>query len=137
MNQNFVEVLRENVKDYTGQHSEIIKMSPELYDLACKLLNDVKITQKYRIKLLGAIGYFIIPDDIYPEDQHGPIGYCEDIMLLQHIFREINTEIGKKPLIRNWNGTEDQLVMLLGEGFETLKKSNPHLYSEVLNYTGI
>lgn len=137
MNQDFVEVLRENVKDYESKHMEIIKQAPELYALACKLLKDPKVTKKFRIKLLGAIGYFIIPDDIYPEDEHGPIGYVEDIMLLQHVFREINSEIGRKPLSRNWNGTEDDLVMLLGEGYKTLTEAYPVLYKEVLNYTGI
>ena len=137
MNQDFVEVLRANVKDYDGNHKEIIKKAPELYDLACKLLNDAKITKEIRVKLLSAIGYFIIPDDIYPEDEHGPIGYAEDIMLLQHIFREINTKIGKKPLARNWSGSEEELVMLLGEGFNTLKKEYSVLYKEVINYTGV
>ena len=130
MNQDFAKTLRENVSVYEGEHQEIIRKAPELYDLAVKLLRDVKITKKIRLKLLCAIGYFVIPDDIYSEEEHGPIGYVEDIMLLQHIFREINTEIGKKPLTRNWNGTEEQLVSVLGEEFNVLKTSYPLLYNE-------
>ena len=137
MNQNFVTVLRENVADYTGEHKEIICQAPNLYELACKLLHDPKITKEYRIKLLGAIGYFIIPNDLYPEDEHGPIGYVEDIMLLQHIFREINQEFHKKPLLRNWGGTEEELTFLLGKSYNVLTEAYPVLYKEVLSYTGV
>ena len=137
MNENFVEVLRENVKDYEGDYKDIICRAPELYELACKLLNDSKITKDYRIKLLGAIGYFIIPDDLYPEDEHGPIGYVEDIMLLQHIFREINDKFHKKPLVRNWSGTEEELTLLLGKKHKELTEAYPVLYKEVLSYTGV
>lgn len=137
MNQDFVEVLNENIKNYEGKYKDIICKAPDLYELACKLLNDPKITKEFRIKLLGAIGYFIIPDDIYPEDEHGPIGYVEDIMLLQHIFREINEKFHKKPLIRNWSGTEEELIMLLGKNFTELTEAYPVLYKEVLSYTGV
>ena len=94
MNQDFIEILRKNVITYKGDHHLIIRKAPELYSLAVKLLNDVKITKAIRLKLLCAIGYFVIPNDIFPEDEHGPIGYVEDIMLLIYIFREINNTKG-------------------------------------------
>lgn len=137
MNQDFEKIIRENVNAYNGEHKQIIQKAPELYNLAVKLLRDVKITKKIRLKLLCAIGYFVIPDDIYSEEEYGPIGYVEDIMLLQHIFREINKNIGKKSLERNWNGTEEQLIQVLGEDFKALKNSYPYLYQEVINYTGV
>jgi|TARA_B110001469_G_scaffold55208_1_gene53308 uncharacterized membrane protein YkvA (DUF1232 family) len=137
MNQDFEKILKNNVSDYEGEHKAIIKKAPELYALACKLLRDVKIIKATRLKLLAAIGYFIIPDDIYPEDVHGPIGYVEDIMLLQYIFREINSEVGKKPLERNWNGTEADLISAIGAEFNTLKTAYPHLFKEVVNFTGV
>jgi uncharacterized membrane protein YkvA (DUF1232 family) len=137
MVQDFEKILRENVNAYEGDFKEIIQKAPELYNLAVKLLSDVKITKKIRLKLLCAIGYFVIPYDIYSEEEHGPIGYVEDIMLLQHIFREINNDIGKKSLERNWNGTEEQLIEVLGIDFKTLRNAYSYLYEEVINYTGV
>ena len=137
MNQDFIEILRKNVVTYKGDHQLIIRKAPELYALAVKLLNDVKITKAIRLKLLCAIGYFVIPNDIYPEDEHGPIGYVEDIMLLIYIFREINNTKGKRPLLRNWDGNEEELILLLGHDFEELKAAFPMLFEEVIKFTGV
>ena len=137
MNQDFIEILRKNVVTYKGDHQLIIRKAPELYALAVKLLNDVKITKAIRLKLLCAIGYFVIPNDIYPEDEHGPLGYVEDIMLLIYIFREINNTKGKLPLLRNWDGNEEELILLLGHDFEELKAAFPMLFEEVIKFTGV
>jgi uncharacterized membrane protein YkvA (DUF1232 family) len=136
-NFNFLNILKSQVENYKGVHFEIIQKAPLLYDSAVKLLKDVQITSQFRQKLLAAIGYFIIPNDIYPEDEHGPIGYVEDMMLLIHIFREINNSKGKTPLVRNWSGNEEDLSLLLGRDFEILKKSFPLLFEEVIKFTGV
>jgi uncharacterized membrane protein YkvA (DUF1232 family) len=136
-NFNFTDILKFNVQSYNGKHSEIIKKAPLLYEMAVNLLKDVQVSAIFRQKLLAAIGYFIIPNDIYPEDEHGPIGYVEDIMLLIYIFKEINNSKGKTPLIRNWKGEEEELSLLLGNDFEKLKMSFPMLFEEVIKFTGI
>ncbi len=136
-NFDFAYFLKKNVEGYEGAHSVVIKKAPLLYETAVKLLRDVQVHSHLRLKLLSAIGYFIIPNDIYPEDEHGPIGYVEDIMLLIHIFREINNSKGKAPLVRNWSGNEEELGLLLGRDFEELKKAFPMLFEEVIKFTGI
>lgn len=126
-----------DVSDYNGEHSAIIRKLPAIYDLAVKLLRDVMIDSTIRQKLLAGIGYLVIPNDLFPEDEHGPIGYVEDIMLLIHIFRLINTERGKTPLIRNWSRSEDELKEMLTKDFEELKNSFPLLFEEVIKFTGV
>lgn len=126
-----------DVSDYNGAHSAIIRKLPVIYDLAVKLLRDVMIDSSIRQKLLAGIGYLVIPNDLFPEDEHGPIGYVEDIMLLIHIFRLINTERGKTPLVRNWSRSEDELKEMLTKDFEELKNSFPLLFEEVIKFTGV
>jgi uncharacterized membrane protein YkvA (DUF1232 family) len=126
-----------DVSDYYGEHSATIRKLPVIYELAVKLLRDVMIDSSVRQKLLAGIGYLVIPNDLFPEDEHGPIGYVEDIMLLIHIFRLINTERGKTPLVRNWSRSEDELIEILTKDFEELKKSFPLLFEEVVRFTGV
>ena len=126
-----------DVSDYNGEHSAIIRKLPAIYDLAVKLLRDVMIDSTIRQKLLAGIGYLVIPNDLFPEDEHGPIGYVEDIMLLIHIFRLINSERGKTPLVRNWSRSEDELKEMLTKDFEELKNSFPLLFEEVIKFTGV
>jgi len=135
--QNFQLNLSIDVSDYKGEHSVIIKKLPAIYELAVKLLRDVMIDSSIRQKLLAGIGYLIIPNDLFPEDQHGPIGYVEDIMLMIHIFKLINSEKGKLPLVRNWSTSETELLEILTKDFEDLKKSYPLLFEEVIKFTGV
>jgi uncharacterized membrane protein YkvA (DUF1232 family) len=137
MNQDFGRILRENVSEYEGLHHEIIRKAPELYNLATDLLFDSQIDSPNRLKLLAAIGYFIIPEDLYPEEEHGAIGYVEDIMLLQHIFREINSSIGNGPLVRYWKDSPEDLAEILDVHYKRLKAAYPDLYNEVVNFVGI
>ena len=135
--QNFQLNLSIDVSDYKGEHSVIIKKLPSIYELAVKLLRDVMIDSSIRQKLLAGIGYLVIPNDLFPEDQHGPIGYVEDIMLMIHIFKLINSEKGKLPLVRNWSTSETELLEILTKDFEDLKKSYPLLFEEVIKFTGV
>ena len=137
MNQDFSEVLRENVKNYEGLHHDIIKFAPNLYQLATELIHDSQIEREMRLKLLAAIGYFVIPLDLYPEEEYGAIGYVEDIMLLQHLFREINHTIGNAPLVRYWNEEPKLLAELLNPKFKSLKEAYPELYTDVIKFTGV
>jgi uncharacterized membrane protein YkvA (DUF1232 family) len=136
-NLNFVNILQSQVDKYQGVNFEIIQKAPMLFETAVKLLKDVQVTSHFRHKLLAAIGYLAIPNDIYPEDEHGPVGYVEDIMLLIYIFREINSAKGKTPLLRNWAGNEQELSLLLGRDFEILKESYSLLFDEVIKFTGV
>jgi uncharacterized membrane protein YkvA (DUF1232 family) len=137
MSDTFTEILRNNVKDYYGDHFKIVRKAPHLFEMATRLIRDSQVKMETRLKLLAAIGYFILPDDLYPEDEHGAIGYVEDIMLLLHIFREINIDYGKGPLTRNWGMDEKELISALGEEYNDLKASFPLLYEEVIKFTGV
>ena len=43
-------------------------------------------------KLFCAIGYFFIPDDLFPEEIHGQIGYIDDVLLALCIFELIQSD---------------------------------------------
>lgn len=137
MNQDFASVLEENVKDYNGEFKEVILNAPKLYSLATELLKSSEITGQFRMQLLAAVGYFLIPDDIFPEEEHGPIGYVEDIMLLQYIFRNINSELGKAVLINAWNHEEELLKELLGSHYLSLKEKYKWLHNDVIKFIGL
>ena len=137
MNQDFAAVLKENVKDYDGDFKEVILNAPKLYSLATELLKSSEITGQFRMQLLAAIGYFLIPDDIFPEEEYGPIGYVEDIMLLQYIFRNINSELGKAVLLDAWNDNEELLKELLGSHYLSLKENYKWLHNDVIKFIGL
>jgi len=133
----FRDILRENTENYIGEHKEYIQNAYPVYMLCCHLLNDNNIRQPDRIKLFAAIGYFVIPHDVYPEDELGPIGYIEDILLCIYIIRGIEKIYGFEILQEYWEKEIEVLQELLYGGFESMVKRYEVIFQKVLRYTGI
>lgn len=134
--QNYDQELELNVKGYEGKYSSIILKCPDLYRLSTSMLFNSNIDQRHRSMILTSIGYFIIPQDLYPEELHGPIGYIDDIMLLLFSLRSIEQNYGIEELLMYWNSTEEELKELIFKGFEELITDNIDLYDEVIEFVG-
>jgi uncharacterized membrane protein YkvA (DUF1232 family) len=133
---SFYIVLEEGVKNYKGDYHEIIRFCPELYRLLTKMLFDSNLEQKYRSMVLVSVGYFIIPQDLYPEEDLGPVGFIDDLMLLIFVLRAIEEEYGIDELLMYWDDNSENLEYLLREGFDSLLKDNMMLYNEVIDFVG-
>ena len=136
MSSFYEEILKENVKDYRGSHEEVIKLAPELYRLVSDLLFDRDIKQLNRSKLLASIGYFIVPQDLYPEDKHGAIGYVDDLMLLITVIREISEKYGEEKLFLYWKMDRSILNKVTNEYYINLTNEYKLLFEEVIQFVG-
>ena len=58
------------------------------------------------MKICAALGYFVVPFDIIPEQIYGPNGYIDDIFLCSYILKEIESEKGIIFLDGYWKGDE-------------------------------
>ena len=133
---DFDKILENNTKDYDGAHSFAISRSAELYRLATNLLIDDDINRETRAKLFSVVGYFIIPQDLYPEDIHGPIGYVDDLMLLIVVLRELREKEGAHKLYYHWEHNEMALDTILDTEFESMIASHTELYKELIEFMG-
>ena len=67
-------------------------------------------------KLFLCYRTFFIPDDLFPEEIHGQIGYIDDVLLALCIFELIQSDnLGRQSLIRSWCLNEDIEVVLNNE----------------------
>ena len=132
----FEKILKRTIKNYSGKYSEIIQLSPEIFVLMNDLLFDRNLSQKHRSMLLCSIGYFMLPQDLYPEDTLGPIGFIDDLMLIIFVLREIRDEYGIEEISMYWKLDDTSLEKLLNEDFELLLKDNMPLYNEVIQFVG-
>jgi uncharacterized membrane protein YkvA (DUF1232 family) len=133
----FIELLEEDVQDYTGRHENLINHAAAFFGLMKNMLDDPELPQRLRPVVLAAAGYFAIPDDIIPEDLQGPAGYIDDIyvcaLAAEHIRRELKSD---EILTRNWQGTSSIIPLLQ----ELLSKEKDLLGEKrvlVLDYVGI
>jgi uncharacterized membrane protein YkvA (DUF1232 family) len=101
----FVQSLKRNIKGYSGHFADIIKYTPDFYELFESLLKEKKFNNEIRTLFNLVVAYFVLPDDVVPEDEFGPFGYIDDLYLCVYVLDKLNTE--KETINKYWKGTGD------------------------------
>ncbi len=109
----FDAILEKDISGYDGEFSQLIAEAPALYKLMTRLLDDPDCPRSMSPLVIAAIAYFILPEDIIPEEKYGPIGYVDDIYLCAFVANEVAKESASPEILaRNWEGKApiDKLV---------------------------
>lgn len=89
-----------------------ILVTPDLFHLLCQLAVDSDVPIKKRIKLAGAIAYFMSPIDFLPEEIIGPAGYLDDISVAAYILNDLLNNVDPQIVKKHWAGEEDILMLI-------------------------
>lgn len=101
----FTGVVMKNIQDYHGPFSEIIKYSPDFFELFQSLLKEQNLDENVSSMIKAVVAYFVLPQDIIPEDKFGAFGYIDDLYLCAHV---ISTLIAERDVIKkHWVKKED------------------------------
>lgn len=101
----FDAMLEKDISGYTGEFSRLIGEAPALYRMMTRLLDDRALPRSMSPLVIAAIAYFILPEDIIPEEKFGPAGYVDDIYLCAFVASEVAAAAaGTEILSRNWDG---------------------------------
>lgn len=130
----FDKLLEKNTADYTGEHEFVIRNSGKLYRSLTRLISDNELPKDIRAKLFAVIGYFVIPNDFYSEEEHGPIGYIDDLILVIFIFREILKIESFEKLESVWEGSPEELKQIIEVEFENIIDTHLELYKELIEF---
>lgn len=122
------------VKDYSGKHSKVIKYAPQIFDLLGKLTLSTELDVKDKKMLYLAIGYFVIPYDLYSEETFGPIGYIDDLLLSLHVLDELKKKYEIECILEHWELDLSIIEILLNDELPQLKSSYPRIYSKLKSY---
>ena len=128
---NFKEYLNEYIKEYDDKYSNIIHLLPRLYDLLSALLKSVDLPQEYRKEIYLTMGYLFYPDDVYPEEIHGPIGFIDDIMLILVVLKKIADRMGFDYL-QGLAEFDYPIETLLEDDFIKLTKESVHKVTNLI-----
>lgn len=124
-------LLEEDVSSYKGELSDLISNAPALYRLMTKLLDDPALPRQISPLVIAAIAYFILPEDVIPEDKYGPRGYVDDLFLCAFVADQVMKETGSEDiLIRNWDGKAPIVHLIkeiLGREKELLGDKKEHI----------
>jgi uncharacterized membrane protein YkvA (DUF1232 family) len=110
----FDDLLERDISDYKGEFKELIQQAPALYRLMTKLLDDRALPSRMSPLVIAAIAYFILPEDIIPEDKFGPVGYVDDIYLCAFVANEVMKAAGTQEILtRNWDGNTPVVALIM------------------------
>ena len=128
---HFTDQIRAITQNYQGVFQFEIQHTPDIFQLLNDLTLSSEIPIHFQIKLYAAMGYFVAPYDIYPEETFGAIGYIDDLLFALVVIKEISQEVGLEPLYDNWPGEIESLQMLLANSIENIKESHPKFYRQI------
>ena len=136
---DFQDYLLNNTKGYTGKYAEFILLLPDLYSLLCKLLDSKDLPIQLRADIYLCIGYLYHPQDIFSEEEHGTLGFLDDLMLILTVLRKcaIQEEGGMDYIKKFADGMSIPFEKLLTTDFKTLTNENKVLFDELLSVTGM
>lgn len=133
---DFYDVLKDNLDSYDGKYDEFIDYGPRIYKLLIDILAEQDISANARLKTCVALAYFVAPNDIIPEEIHGPHGYVDDIYLCSYVIDEIANEMGYEYLQMLWAG-EEKVEDVIDECYSKSAALLEDKTDDVLAYVGL
>lgn len=129
--------LKEEMNRFRGEFDDFILHVPNFFKVLSNILNK-KIDKKDRRKINCALGYFVAPSDVIPEEIYGPLGYVDDIFICCYVLKELKKKYGTELLRSCWEGDED-LEEVLDYSYKKSKKEieEKGLKDEILEYSGL
>jgi uncharacterized membrane protein YkvA (DUF1232 family) len=130
-------MLENDISGYEGEFSELIHQAPALYRMMTKLLDDSVLPRSISPLVIAAIAYFILPEDIIPEDKYGPVGYVDDIYLCAFVANEVAKASGSPEILgRNWDG-KASIVDLVKEILDRENELIGNKKERIMQYIGL
>ena len=132
---NFREYLIKNIDGYDGKYAQHILMIPILYDALCSILKSTILPQSLRADIYLTFGYLYYPEDLYPEEEHGPLGFLDDLMLILVVLRKcaIQEKIGIEFIEENIVGLNYSVNQLLTSDFDMITNENKKLFLSLIH----
>ena len=133
---DFTHVVKENVSEYRGLFANTVKWAPIFAATLMVLSQDPRLQPRHRSWVRAAIAYFVTPDDVMSEQEHGAYGYLDDNLVSAYVLERIAREIGWNVIEEAWSGelaAREVAEETLGREQELLG----HLGEEALERAGV
>lgn len=104
---DYYNFLKEELENYEGNFDKFILYIPEFFTLLCQLLDEDIIDIEDRRKINSALAYFVVPNDVIPENIYGPMGYVDDIFACCVVLKQLKKKYGLNILKKYWDHDEN------------------------------
>lgn len=116
----FYDVLRKRIDRWVNKRGgrlgavgvDVLLLAPDLFVLLVRLSLDRSVPASTRALLGGAIGYFVLPFDLFPEGVLGPGGFVEDLVLAAAILNHALSDELEPLAEKYWSGPQKVRTVL-------------------------
>ena len=88
-----------------------LMLVPDFFYLLVKLSLDKEVPLREKTKLAGAITYYMLPFDLFPEAMVGVAGYADDLIIAVYVIHGLVNGSHEAVVRRHWCGEEDVLTL--------------------------
>ncbi|MCA9708040.1 MAG: DUF1232 domain-containing protein [Myxococcales bacterium] len=99
--------LRRFVHEYEGSRQRAVRLAPDVFGFFARLLVDPRLPRSARPVVTSVLAYFVVPDDVMPEAELGPLGLMDDLYAASHAYRMLRRELPGTLLRDAWQADED------------------------------
>lgn len=104
---DYAAALHRFVHEYVGSRERAVKLAPEVFSFFARLLVDPRLPRGSRHIVTSVLAYFVVPDDVMPEAELGPLGLMDDLYAASHAYRMLRRELPGELLLDAWIGDDD------------------------------
>lgn len=107
-----VQVWAGGEKSRANKYANFVMAGPDLFMLLVRLSRDDRVSSTDKLKLAGAVAYFVNPLDLVPELVLGPLGLVDDIALAAYVLRDVLENVDPAVVREHWEGDADLLDLV-------------------------
>lgn len=133
---DFTQVVKENVGEYGGWFSGMVKWAPIFAATLMVLSHDPRLPTRHRSSVNAALAYFVSPDDAVSEQDNGPYGYLDDNLVSAYVLERIALDVGWKVVEDAWQG-DLEARQVIRETLDREQELLGHLGEEALQAAGV
>lgn len=137
----------ENFRKLVNKHRDdedyhLIKNYPDILSVVMKISSDKSALNDGVVKMImnGAISYFVLVEDVVPEDEGGIKGYIDDFFVCiygLHKLLEYDRKLGGYLIKKYWTLEEDYEKYIRDKYYGLTKKIGYDLSSKIISASGI
>ena len=101
---DYAAALHRFVHDYEGGRAAAVRLVPDVFTFYARLMVDERLPRGARPVVTAVLAYFVVPDDVLPEQELGPLGLLDDLFAASHAYRQLRRELPAELLLEAWPG---------------------------------
>ena len=101
-------------QDYQGPRERAVRHAADVFEFYTRIFVRVRLNRQQQAMVNAVLAYFVVPDDLFPEERLGPFGLVDDLFVAGHAFKTLRRELPAADLQSCWEG-EGELERVMDE----------------------